>query len=119
MTEKSCTGCKHHLGMGLCKINLEQECAAGGGYEAWEPREVRTYTPDEFREAAACGWGGEKKVSAYMTANPKETYTSDDLFALRRCADVDVDEGEHSRGWGVEAWHKTKRYKRYKRDGGE
>ena len=32
----SCDGCKHNLGGGHCKVNLEDECAAGGGYEAWE-----------------------------------------------------------------------------------
>lgn len=32
----SCNGCKHNLGGGHCKINLEDECADGGGYEAWE-----------------------------------------------------------------------------------
>ena len=112
MTEKSCSGCKHHLGMGLCRINLEQECAAGGGYEAWEPRALRTYAPEEFREAATGGWGGEKKVSAYMTENPKEVYTSDDLFALRRSADVDVDEGEHSTGRRMTGGRTSKRYGR-------
>lgn len=35
----SCVGCKHHIGDGCCRINLESECAAGGGYEAWQPRE--------------------------------------------------------------------------------
>lgn len=32
----SCEGCKHNLGGGHCKINLEGECREGGGYEAWE-----------------------------------------------------------------------------------
>lgn len=32
----SCAGCKHDLGGGCCRINLEDECAAGGGYEMWE-----------------------------------------------------------------------------------
>ena len=27
----SCEGCKHNLGGGCCKLNLEDECAAGGG----------------------------------------------------------------------------------------
>lgn len=34
----SCDGCKHDLGGGHCKINLEGECREGGGYEAWEPK---------------------------------------------------------------------------------
>lgn len=32
----SCEGCKHNLGGGCCKLNVEDECAAGGGYEMWE-----------------------------------------------------------------------------------
>lgn len=34
----SCKGCKHDLGGGCCKLNLEDECAAGGGYEMWEDK---------------------------------------------------------------------------------
>lgn len=30
-----CDTCKHYLGGGQCRINLERECAEGG-YEAWE-----------------------------------------------------------------------------------
>ena len=32
----SCIGCKHNLGGGHCRVNLEGECREGGGYEAWE-----------------------------------------------------------------------------------
>jgi hypothetical protein len=32
----SCSGCKNDLGGGCCSLNLEDECAAGGGYELWE-----------------------------------------------------------------------------------
>lgn len=35
MERDSCLGCRHHLGGGCCRINLELECAAGG-FEAWE-----------------------------------------------------------------------------------
>ena len=35
-----CEGCKHDLGGGCCRINLEPECREGGGYEAWEPKEL-------------------------------------------------------------------------------
>ena len=35
-----CEGCKHDLGGGCCRINLETECREGGGYEAWEPKEL-------------------------------------------------------------------------------
>lgn len=31
----SCEGCKHHLGGGMCRINLEDECGKGE-HEAWE-----------------------------------------------------------------------------------
>ena len=34
----SCKGCKHDLGGGCCRSNLEKECAAGD-FEAWEVRE--------------------------------------------------------------------------------
>ena len=32
----SCEGCKNNLGGGHCKINLEDECCEGGGFEMWE-----------------------------------------------------------------------------------
>lgn len=34
---KSCEGCRNYLGgaWGFCKLNLEDECAAGA-FEAWE-----------------------------------------------------------------------------------
>ena len=34
----SCDNCKHYLGGGCCRSNLEKECAAGD-FEAWEARE--------------------------------------------------------------------------------
>ena len=34
-----CDSCKHDLGGGCCRVNLEAECREGGGFEAWEPRE--------------------------------------------------------------------------------
>jgi len=37
MYEDKCLTCKHYLGGGYCKINLEAECAAGY-FEAWEPK---------------------------------------------------------------------------------
>jgi uncharacterized membrane protein YraQ (UPF0718 family) len=33
----SCIGCKHHLGGGHCRINVEDECCEGGGFELYEP----------------------------------------------------------------------------------
>ena len=39
--EKSCETCRYDLGGGRynCRINEEQECRDGGGYELWEPKE--------------------------------------------------------------------------------
>lgn len=34
----SCDGCKHDLGGGQCKINLEAECGKGE-HEAWEGKQ--------------------------------------------------------------------------------
>ena len=30
-----CDGCRHYLGGGCCRLNVEKECAAGG-FELWE-----------------------------------------------------------------------------------
>lgn len=40
----SCKGCKHYLGGGCCRMNLESECAAGD-FEMYEtePATVRVY----------------------------------------------------------------------------
>lgn len=32
----SCEGCKHDLGGGHCRLNVEDECCEGGGFELWE-----------------------------------------------------------------------------------
>lgn len=32
----SCEGCKHDLGGGRCRMNVELECREGGGFEMWE-----------------------------------------------------------------------------------
>ena len=40
----TCTSCRHYLGGGCCRINLEADCAAGG-YEAWEPRKEEGEVP--------------------------------------------------------------------------
>ena len=39
MEHDSCDGCKWDLGGGCCSLNVEDECAAGGGYELWEGEE--------------------------------------------------------------------------------
>lgn len=38
----TCLGCKHYLGGGCCRMNLESECAAGG-YEMYEKAAYRYY----------------------------------------------------------------------------
>ena len=38
MTDRTCDTCRHYLGGGCCRLNLEPECAAGE-FEAWEPKE--------------------------------------------------------------------------------
>ena len=50
MMERCCETCRYDLGGGYnnCRINVEAECAMGGGYEAWEPKE-----PDLDEEYAA------------------------------------------------------------------
>ena len=35
-----CESCRHYLGGGCCRINLEAECREGGGFEAWEPQKI-------------------------------------------------------------------------------
>ena len=39
--DKSCETCRYDLGGGRynCRLNVEQECRDGGGYECWEPKE--------------------------------------------------------------------------------
>lgn len=38
-TERKCETCRYYLGNGCCRLDLEDECAAGG-LEAWEERGV-------------------------------------------------------------------------------
>ena len=88
MDMQDCTGCKHHIGAGLCRMNLERECGEGG-HEAWEPREVRSYTREEFADVAvSCGWGKKSDVAEYIRENRKSTYTTEDLMELRRAKPV-------------------------------
>lgn len=35
---KNCETCRYYLGDGCCRIDVEDECAAGN-YEAWEARD--------------------------------------------------------------------------------
>lgn len=58
--EKSCKTCDHGLGGGDCAINLEAECAAGGGFEAWVPRMpkdgLRSCCPKFKARSSFGGW---------------------------------------------------------------
>ena len=38
MPEKKCETCRWYWGAGFCFIEREDECAEGGGFEAWEPK---------------------------------------------------------------------------------
>lgn len=37
---RNCYTCGAYLGGGACRNNLELECAAGEGFECWEPRTI-------------------------------------------------------------------------------
>lgn len=43
----TCDTCRHHLGGGCCRINLEAECGKGE-FEAWEPKEGSKDDGQEF-----------------------------------------------------------------------
>lgn len=36
---KQCNSCREYMGGGVCRANLEPECADGGGFEGWRPYE--------------------------------------------------------------------------------
>lgn len=46
---RSCETCRHYLGNGQCRINLEPECGAGE-HEAWEPVDTAPAAPHSFQE---------------------------------------------------------------------
>ena len=48
----TCDTCRHYLGGGCCRINLEAECAAGE-YEAWEPKKREDGTDDDTQAQGA------------------------------------------------------------------
>ena len=39
MNHCPCEKCIHSIGGVDCRLNVENECKAGGGFEAWEPAE--------------------------------------------------------------------------------
>lgn len=88
---KSCTGCRHHIGAGFCRLNLERECGEGG-HEAWGATRGAPIWAGGFVDAAvSCGWGDKAAAADYMRENPKDVYTTDDLVALRRARLVRYD----------------------------
>lgn len=54
---KNCATCKHHLGAGACRVNLESECGAGE-FEAWESAEAG-------RACAPCRGCAEREVGCH------------------------------------------------------
>lgn len=47
MKHESCVDCAADLGGGMCRDNLEHECAAGGGYEAYREKAAPKAQPEE------------------------------------------------------------------------
>ena len=45
MNHCPCEGCKNSIAGIDCRLNIENECKAGGGYEAWEPMEFTQQKP--------------------------------------------------------------------------
>lgn len=56
---RNCDTCRHDLGGGCCRINLEAECGKGD-FEAWEPK-------DRVAEASSCMAHGFSEFCAGMT----------------------------------------------------
>lgn len=51
MSKSTCDGCRHDLGGGACKINLEAECREGGGFEAWTSQSMPEPVSEEIIES--------------------------------------------------------------------
>lgn len=45
MTHTPCERCKNSVGGVDCRLNVEDECREGGGYEAFEPSSAETPKP--------------------------------------------------------------------------
>ena len=54
MNHCPCEGCKNSVGGVDCRLNIENECKAGGGYEAWEP--MKTELPALSRSGRFLKW---------------------------------------------------------------
>lgn len=57
--EDPCETCRHYLGGGQCRINLERECAYGE-YEAWEPAGIQPGKECIFIDVSR--WRGRRRV---------------------------------------------------------
>lgn len=46
-------GCKNSIGGVDCRLNVENECKAGGGYEAWEPMPTAQLKPSRSEHSSS------------------------------------------------------------------
>ncbi len=73
-----CEGCNHSIGGVDCRLNVEQECKAGGGYEAWEPMSVAS--PKSSRSERFLKWSA---IVLVWIAYPAVLYKLYLLFFVR------------------------------------
>lgn len=124
----SCDGCDAHFGVGCCRDNLELECAAGGGYEAWRPKKkpspvheiqyILTLTPEqhriveracEFYARVMMGQFGEISYETMLRRVSREDFSTsrdmmdDLLFHARKIAFPELQGRGHSLGIGHDA----------------
>lgn len=66
MSERNCMNCAAYVGGGLCRDNLEAECAAGGGYEAWHADE----------KPSDAGWMVARMLDAMAVADKNNHYAA-------------------------------------------
>lgn len=48
MNHCPCEGCKNSVGGVECRLNVENECKQGGGFEMWEPIEIKTMPDNTY-----------------------------------------------------------------------
>ena len=80
--QRSCETCKHHLGAGACRINLENECGAGE-FEAWEEAEDEMHgkwiiTEYEYFTCSLCG--GSYNNGADCTKEAEKMLRENDVY---------------------------------------
>lgn len=64
MIHDNCEGCRHNLGGGCCRLNMEQECRDGGGFELFEAAEPA--------RCAYCQCGDDGKYAMIEFVSPKD-----------------------------------------------